>query len=158
MHECPLVDKLAFLRQYAWSSHRDYSGARHRFEWLMRGLRLDLVAEGHADREVAYRQFVERGLAEPDEELDVAMVRSSKAIGGAEFSIAAKFGWITRSAALQSCAKLAKCGGTQLRRAALLPVGNPIQPNFAAIVNSAPGQMKSIIECRANRDGRRMWR
>ena len=45
----------------------------------------DLVAEGRANREVAYRQFVERGAAESDEELDAAMARSSKAIGSAEF-------------------------------------------------------------------------
>ena len=85
MRARPLEEKLAFLHRYAWSSHRDYSGTRHRFDWLMRAPLLDLVAEGRADREVAYRQFVECGAAESDEELDAAMARSSKAIGGAEF-------------------------------------------------------------------------
>jgi putative transposase len=85
MRERPLDEKLAFLSRYVWSSHRDYCGMRHRFDWLMRGPLLHLVAEGRANREVAYRQFVERGAAESDEELDAAMARSSKAIGSAEF-------------------------------------------------------------------------
>jgi len=85
MRERPLEEKLAFLSRYAWSSHRDYGGMRHRFDWLMREPLLDLVAEGRADREVAYREFVVRGAAESDEELAVAMARSAKAIGGPEY-------------------------------------------------------------------------
>jgi putative transposase len=85
MRKLPLEERLAFLRRYAWSSHRDYGGSRSRFEWLMRGPLLDLVAEGRQDRQAAYRQFVEDGAERPDENLTAAMAKSSKAIGSSEF-------------------------------------------------------------------------
>ena len=80
-----IEERVSLLRRYVWSSHRDYCGSRHRFEWLMREPLLDLVSEGQADQEAAYRRFVEAGAAESDAELAAAMAMSSKAIGSAEF-------------------------------------------------------------------------
>ena len=78
-------ERLNYLGHYAWSSHRDYSGYRQRFDWLVRGPLLDLVAEGQSDREAAYREFVTNGIDHPDEELEAALALSSKAIGSSEF-------------------------------------------------------------------------
>lgn len=80
-----LEARLRYLRRYAWSSHRDYSGYRRRFDWLVREPLLALVSEGARDAEAAYREFVIGGIEHPDEALEKAMALSSKAIGSSEF-------------------------------------------------------------------------
>ena len=80
----PLESRIADLRKYRWSSYLGYTGST-RPAWLDAPPLLALVGEGVKDEPRAYGRFVESGMVENDEELDLALARSSKAVGSAAF-------------------------------------------------------------------------
>ena len=77
----PLDEKRKVLRGYRWSSYRGYGGLGRAEKWMDYGPLRELVGQGSGKKKLKYRQYVESGLAEDDEELKEAMGRSSKAIG-----------------------------------------------------------------------------
>jgi REP element-mobilizing transposase RayT len=77
----PLMDRRQALRAYRWSSYRSYIGKSKPPDWLEQQPLLNLAGRGRK----GYRDYVERGLVESDDELEEAMGRSSKAIGNTGF-------------------------------------------------------------------------
>ncbi len=62
----PLRDRLAFLRQYAWSSYRSYIGKDRRFAWIDHAPILATVGSRDAPWGETYRRFVEAGIVQID--------------------------------------------------------------------------------------------
>lgn len=85
MNGLGVAEKIKALREYRWSSYGGYAGLRKREEWVDYGPLSAKTAEYGADGEEGYRAFVESGLAKDDEELQEALRRSSKAVGGWRF-------------------------------------------------------------------------
>ena len=83
----PLEERMKRLAEYRWSSYPEYVGRRKRTEWMDYGPLSDLVGGGRRrrSRERAYRWFVEEGLVKTDEEFQVVLARSRKAIGTEAF-------------------------------------------------------------------------
>lgn len=82
----PLAERRKLLRKYPWSSYRSYAGLiRKKEEMVDHDPLSGLVGQGGQRREVAYRRYVETGLAKNDEELREALKQSSKAIGTGPF-------------------------------------------------------------------------
>ena len=85
----PLAERLAVLRAHTWSSYPGYSGVGARFDLVEEGPMLALVDGKGEARRSAYREFVENGLREPDENFAGEMWRSPRSIGGEKFR-----GWV----------------------------------------------------------------
>lgn len=83
--EKPLKARIDALRRYNWSSYRAYTGLAQPPEWMRREPLLALVSEGRKRREQAYRQYVEAGLAETDEEFLEVLHRSPLGLGSDAF-------------------------------------------------------------------------
>ncbi len=62
----PLRDRLAFLRQYAWSSYRSYIGKDRPLTWVDYAPILATVASRDARAAETYRRFVEAGIVQID--------------------------------------------------------------------------------------------
>jgi putative transposase len=62
----PQRDRLAFLRQYAWSSYRSYIGKDRRFAWVDYAPILATVGSRDAPAGATYRRFVEAGIVRID--------------------------------------------------------------------------------------------
>ena len=76
-----IQERGTYLRNYRWSSYRSYAGLTKKEDAVDYGPLSELVSQGRGKRALAYRRYVEAGLAEKDEELKEALGRSSKAIG-----------------------------------------------------------------------------
>jgi REP element-mobilizing transposase RayT/transposase-like protein len=84
--DLPLRQRIDCLRAYRWSSYPSYIGRSTRLEYVDYGPVLADVASGSRSRpEVAYRQFVERGLVETDEDLQEVLKASPHGIGSESF-------------------------------------------------------------------------
>jgi REP element-mobilizing transposase RayT/biotin operon repressor len=81
----PLDQRVGLLRQYRWSSFGGYAGIWGKEAFVDYGPLSAWLSEGKKDRGRAYREFVEEGIAQTDEELAELLGRSSKAIGGETF-------------------------------------------------------------------------
>ncbi len=82
----PIEERLDRLRNYRWSSYPEYAGSRKPLEWMDYGPLNELVGRGRRGKKaVAYRHYVEGGLAKTDEDLREVLKRSRKAIGTPEF-------------------------------------------------------------------------
>lgn len=81
MKSRPLEERGKYLGAYRWSSYRSYAGLSKREKMLDCGPLSELVSQGRGKKALAYRRYVESGLAENDAELQEALKRSSKAIG-----------------------------------------------------------------------------
>ena len=77
----PPEEKIKALREYRWSSYPAYAGLSRPEDWVDYGPLSELVGKGRKRRALAYRRYVEGGVAKSDEELQKAMECSSKAIG-----------------------------------------------------------------------------
>lgn len=81
-----LDERITLLRRYTWSSYRSYAGLiRKRDEMIDHAPLIQLVSQRSGRTEIAYRQYVESGLAGDDKELLDALKQSSKAIGTVSF-------------------------------------------------------------------------
>ncbi len=84
--DLPLRQRIDCLRAYRWSSYPSYIGLSKRLEYVDYGPVLADMAGGSRSRpEVAYRQFVERGLVETDEDLLEVLKASPHGIGSESF-------------------------------------------------------------------------
>ncbi len=82
----PLDERRKLLRGYLWSSYRSYAGLSKKKDKMVDHDPLsELVSRGRGRREVAYRRYVETGLAQDDKELREALKHSSKVIGTSSF-------------------------------------------------------------------------
>ena len=73
------------MRSYPWSSYSSYMGRRKPLEFVDYGPVLALMACEKKERSKRYREFVEAGLAETDEEFLEALKESRHSIGSQEF-------------------------------------------------------------------------
>jgi REP element-mobilizing transposase RayT len=78
-------ERQAFLRQFRWSSYGGYAGLWGKEAYVDYEPLSGVLGEGKKDRTRAYREFVDGGLVETDQELAELMGRSSKAVGGEAF-------------------------------------------------------------------------
>ena len=86
----PMREVIEALRKYPWSSYRGYVRLEKRIDWACYE-RLDGQAQAWFGKQKGgYRKYVERGLAETDEELVEAMKTGSLAVGSGEFVEAMK--------------------------------------------------------------------
>jgi len=85
MQSSPLPDRIAYLRQYPWSSYRGYTGQARRLEWVEYEPVLRLLGGRGEDKAELYKEFVEAGVAEDDEEFIKALSLSPRSIGDEEF-------------------------------------------------------------------------
>ena len=81
----PIEDRVAALRTYPWSSYRSYIDKRRRLEFLTCGPVLGQMGGKAREQPGHYRQFVETGLAESDEEFKAVLRESPRSIGGDGF-------------------------------------------------------------------------
>lgn len=81
----PIKERIAFLREYPWSSYQGYIGKSKALDFVKYGPLLSEMHGKQRDRPKRYREFVESGLAESDEEFKIAMKESPRSIGGTGF-------------------------------------------------------------------------
>jgi len=84
-HAAPLADQLALLRAYPWSSYCGYIGLRRRWPFVVHEPVLAQMGGGATSQPERYREFVEGGLAETDEEFREVLKASPRGIGGETF-------------------------------------------------------------------------
>ena len=81
----PLEERIGILRSHRWSSYPSYIGKAKALDFVEYG---PLLSEMHGKRgewPKRYREFVESGLAESDEDFLVALKESPRSIGGDGF-------------------------------------------------------------------------
>jgi putative transposase len=81
----PIEERIQALRAHRWSSYPSYIGKRKALDFVEYG---PLLAEMHGKRREwpkRYREFVESGLAESDEDFKVALKESPRSIGSDGF-------------------------------------------------------------------------
>lgn len=81
----PLKDIVEELREYRWSSYRAYIRRAKREDWTTYEAVESHVAELMGKRRGAYRDYVERGLVETDEDLEALLQSGRGWIGTEEF-------------------------------------------------------------------------
>ncbi|MCE9614075.1 MAG: transposase [Lentisphaerae bacterium] len=81
----PLAARIAEVRRYPWSSYRGYAGLAKPADWVRREPILDQVTAGARRPELAYRRYVEAGLADTDEEFIGILHQSPHGIGSEAF-------------------------------------------------------------------------
>jgi putative transposase len=89
MKDRPIKERLRYLRQYRWSSYPSYIGRSKPQESVEYG---PILAEMGGTRRVQpnrYREFVESGLAESNDDFKEALKDSPRSIGGDAFR-----GWV----------------------------------------------------------------
>jgi REP element-mobilizing transposase RayT len=83
--DLPLDKRMELLRGYRWSSYPSYIGKRERYDFVTYGPVLAEMSGKARKRPARYREFVESGLAETDEEFHAALKASPRSIGGEGF-------------------------------------------------------------------------
>ena len=81
----PLEERVKVLRAYPWSSYLDYIGKRKALGFVSYGPLLAEMAGEERGRPKRYREFVEAGLTESDEDFNAALRRSPRSIGDDHF-------------------------------------------------------------------------
>ncbi|MFN8008243.1 MAG: transposase [Terriglobia bacterium] len=81
----PLRERLGLLRGYGWSSYLSYIGAVGRPEFLTEDAILEQVGGRGRQQRDRYREYVEEGLVERDEELEGLLSRESGSVGSERF-------------------------------------------------------------------------
>ena len=84
-----IEDKITHLRSYQWSSYPGYIAKRKAFDFVEYGPILAGMSGKRSQWRKRYREFVETGLAEDDEDFQEALKESPRSIGGDAFR-----GWI----------------------------------------------------------------
>jgi len=83
--DMPKAEKLAYLCAYKWSSYSAYIGKGPRNKFVDYGPMLSLMGGGKKTQPGKYRDFVEGGLEETDDEFLGELERSPRSIGNAKF-------------------------------------------------------------------------
>jgi len=81
----PVEERIAFLREYPWSSYPSYIGRSKALGFVEYRPLLSEMGGKRRDQPRLYRKFVEGGLVESDEEFKAALKESPRSIGGAGF-------------------------------------------------------------------------
>jgi REP element-mobilizing transposase RayT len=85
LKDAPLAKRMSVLREYRWSSYRGYIGLRRPEEFVAYGPLRQLTRERGRSIEESYRDYVEGGLAESDEDMQKLVRGSPLGIGAGEF-------------------------------------------------------------------------
>jgi putative transposase len=80
-----IAERIRHLESYRWSSYPGYIGLRTQVDFVEQGPVLAMMGGPKKQRAERYRQFVNSGLAEGDEELLEAMQASQYGIGELQF-------------------------------------------------------------------------
>lgn len=91
MQELPLPEQVKCLRGYRWSSYPGYIGRETPLEFVSYGPVLGMMTGRKKEWPERYRQFVETGLSEEDEEFAEVLAGSPRSIGGEGFRV-----WVDR--------------------------------------------------------------
>lgn len=83
--ETNVVGRMGLLREYPWSSYRSYMGTVSALPWMDYSPLMELAGCGARDKQAAYREYVEAGVAVDDGELSEVLKLSSRAIGRVGF-------------------------------------------------------------------------
>ena len=84
--ELPPGERVRRLREYPWSSFRQYAGKAERTDWISDGPVLAMMpAKDPLGRRKAYLRYVESGLAKTDDEFVQLMKSQGVAIGSENF-------------------------------------------------------------------------
>ena len=84
--ELPQKERVKRLRAYKWSSYRSYAGLVGKLDFVEYGPALGLVGGRSAKTAMKlYREFVEAGIAESDDDFIKVLKESRHAIGGDDF-------------------------------------------------------------------------
>ncbi|MBN2301175.1 MAG: hypothetical protein JXN60_01530, partial [Lentisphaerae bacterium] len=106
----PLRERIAYLRNYQWSSYRGYIGLEKPRKYVTYGpILAETGARGRQQRK-EYRKYVECGIGETDAEFEEILKGSQIAIGGDEFRA-----W-ARDACLELAGKAARPEDVALRK------------------------------------------
>ncbi|MFW6152433.1 MAG: transposase, partial [Verrucomicrobiota bacterium] len=81
----PIGERIKALRAYKWSSYPSYIGRRKAMDFVEYGPVLAEMKGRRSEWPKRYRQFVESGLAESDEDFKVALKESPRSIGSDYF-------------------------------------------------------------------------
>jgi len=85
MKNKPIEERIKALRAYPWSSYPSYIGLRKAFDFVEYGPLLAEMSGIRREWPKIYREFVESGLAESDEDFQVALKESPRSIGSDGF-------------------------------------------------------------------------
>lgn len=80
-------EKVEHLLTYIWSSYRSYIGEVKELKFVEYGPILSEMGGAEREWPRRYREYAERGLAQDDHELKLAIRRSTRSIGSAAFRI-----------------------------------------------------------------------
>jgi len=81
----PLRERVLALREYIWSSYRGYAGIAPAEKWVQRNPLLHLLSQQKKYQKIAYRRYVETGLARTDDEFLQSMKASPWGVGTEAF-------------------------------------------------------------------------
>lgn len=85
MQSVPLSTRISNLRDYRWSSYRAYAGLAKPEDYVDYSPILAMTPGHGDDRRLKYREYVEAGVAETDEEFRTLINRSPLGIGSKDF-------------------------------------------------------------------------
>jgi putative transposase len=85
MKHKPIEERIKALRAYPWSSYPSYIGKRKGLSFIEHGPLLSEMAGKRGERPKRYREFVETGLSESDDDFKIALKKSPRSIGGDGF-------------------------------------------------------------------------
>ena len=85
MKDQPIEARIRCLRQYPWSSYPSYIGRSPAHDFVDYGPILAEMDGKRRERPKRYREFVESGLAEDDQEFKMTLKESPRSIGSAGF-------------------------------------------------------------------------
>jgi putative transposase len=83
----PIKERIKALRAHRWSSYPSYIGRRKALDFVEYGPLLAQMGGKRSEWPKRYREFVEGGLAESDEDFEVALKLSPRSIGGDGFRV-----------------------------------------------------------------------
>lgn len=81
----PIEERISILRSHRWSSYPSYIGKVKALDFVEYGPLLSEMRGKRGEWPKRYREFVESGLAESDEDFKVALKESPRCIGGNGF-------------------------------------------------------------------------
>jgi len=81
----PIAERIEYLRKYPWGTYRSYIGLGKRFDFVAYAPMLAEMSGKRRDWPKRYREFVEAGLVEEDEDIKGALKESPRSIGGDGF-------------------------------------------------------------------------
>ena len=85
MKRKPIEERIQGLRAYPWSSYPSYIGKRKKLDFVDYGPMLSEMGGRKNEWRRRYREFVETGLAQTDEDFKLALKRSPRSVGSDSF-------------------------------------------------------------------------